>query len=251
MNTDTITTHTFQFKRVYLLLKKDCIFLKATLITLFSTMGVILLLWNIYSINNQPTAFMIMLFAGGIWLTSLTFRELHQTHQQFNFLMIPASQFEKFLSKLFLTVIGYPMALLIFYTLFYAVVGSLAALIAGHTSIIFNPFQWNTIVALLNYIIIQAIFFLGAIYFKKLPVIKTILFIGALNIVLIIFMILVGVSIADTFSTDVVGMISQNWAFHTAPLWKSMPTLLAAFFWVALAPICWIIGYVRLKEVQA
>ena len=84
----------------------------------------VLLLYNlinplsIMQVDTHPVAFLWFLFLGGLWVTSLSSKNLHEGEMSASYLMLPCSTLEKFLSKLFITSMGYAVAVLVFYTFF-------------------------------------------------------------------------------------------------------------------------------------
>jgi hypothetical protein len=91
---------------------------------------------------------------------------------------------------------------------------------------------------MMDYLIFQAIFLLGAIYFKRYALLKTVL-------------CLVCVGITFTLLAHIV--FSALFGVHSAVYLAAYSRHLNEFksaFWLVLAPLCWVISYVRLKEAE-
>ncbi len=115
-----------------------------------------------------------MLLFGFLWcvLASFSFWELHNQPEGF-YLLLPASQNEKFLSKMFGSLVMYP--LFAFGTLFlYSLLTMLLIYYLTGTLIpVFLPFYGWIWRWYLFFLVLQAWFFLGGIVFPHLPFVKT------------------------------------------------------------------------------
>lgn len=242
-------------KRLTFLIKNDIIMHRHTIYVVIGTIIGILLLFNlisphnIYTVNTDPTAMLWILFLGGIWATSLSFKELYNKEKNYLFLILPCSNLEKLLNKLILTAIIYPLAVIILYTLFYWLIAILTKLIYHFTPTLFNPFQATIWLSVASYIVIQSMFFLGTIYFKSHPIIKTILCLIILGIIISIFTLITGIFLFKHLFFHGIFFL-PNFKILLSPVEKSLADVIHITFWVVLAPTCWIISYLRLKEFE-
>lgn len=202
--------------------------------------------------------FSSFLMLGGFILTSLMFsQDMFSKDGQQEWLMLPATSLEKFLSKALLSAFAYPLALI---ALFFAtsLVGEPLLLLFFKNPIqLFNPFVSEVGTLLVSYWVWQSVFLLGATYFHKAHFIKTVLAIGVIGISLgllgmlfskIVFSIKFGSSY-DMFNT----FIYFDSSVMESPVggFKVLNVLGKIVYYVLLPVFCWITAYFRVEEVQA
>jgi hypothetical protein len=121
------------------------------------------------------TLFPSFLFIGGIIFTvDLFARDLYKRDNQHTFLMLPASNAEKFLSKSLLAAVGYPIALTLYFIVSSLVVELLMYLIFGNPIGVFNPLRLHGYWTMLTrYWSIISLFILGSTIFRKTALVKT------------------------------------------------------------------------------
>jgi len=204
--------------------------------------------------------FTSFLFLGGFIIASMTFtEEMYGKSTQHNWLMLPASPQEKLSVKVITTSVIYPIALLIF-------ISVAALLIEGFNTLVFNrhymllnplnPAVWRSV---LNYIVLQAIFLMGSTYFRKAAFIKTVLVLGLLGFIIGMIAFLTGWVVFDTYFTGMTigeDLIINNHVIPVSspadiPLLRTYEVIGKVLYWVFLAPFCWIVSYLRIREVQA
>jgi hypothetical protein len=200
-----------------------------------------------------------LLFIGGYIVTSLTFKELHLNGQSVFYLTLPGSALEKYLSKLLVTSVGYAFGSLFFYTAVSSAAEGINRLIFGYGHPFFNPFDRIVLIAVAVYLVTQAIFLVGSVYFRKLAFIKTNLYIWLFGIVVAV---LVGVLGWILFRNYAVGhRIELEPYFQRLGESGDLEAILApqaekfwiaakVLFWGAMAPVCWVISYLRLRETE-
>lgn len=155
--------------------------------------------------TSAASAFSI--FAGAfliiatIEMGSHTFNEYKQKNEAYRWLMLPASQLEKWSSSFLTSFLIVPV---VYIAVFIAasIIANLLLLITGFdTSIeLLNPFSdsvWNLIK---GYWMIHPLFFFGAIYFKKQPILK----ISASIVIIIIMWAMYSVALANLLLADLV-----------------------------------------------
>ncbi len=109
----------------------------------------------------------------GVIYTSSVFVGIHKTHIAQSYLMLPCSNFERWLSRWLITSFGvvilFTVAAVIGYSLSYLLWG---VWLGGHVA---SPlfFTSSYLGSVLQYLAIQSLFFFGAIYFKSNALIKT------------------------------------------------------------------------------
>jgi hypothetical protein len=194
-----------------------------------ATLGLSFLLFLLGKGNDMGT-YTSLLNTGGVLITSYAFADLHRTKRGYAYLMLPASQFEKFFSRWFLTSVGYAGFSLLVYGLFSKFINYSA------TSAVFNASIWSVFA---QYIVLQSVVFLGAIYFKRYRLLKTAVAVGVLMFVVIMLLALL------VYIMNPGDMLTS---------WLAMMDVMSRggyyFFWMLLAPLSLITAYVRFKEYE-
>jgi hypothetical protein len=201
--------------------------------------------------NNFPG----FLYLGGFILTSVFFsQDMFNRTGQHHWLMLPASSEEKFLSKAFITAVGYPIALTALFFLSSVIIESMTTLFFKDAFILFNPWTKEVGWMLLHYLVIQSVFLLGATYFRKAHFVKTILALGiigfAASLIGTLFIRIVFAPYFTGFFQPMNIQFSFSQGYEEQFL-KGFFTLMKVIYWALLAPFCWFVAYLRVKEVQA
>lgn len=203
---------------------------------------------NMMEQEFQQTVYFFFLFTVGTFYASQYFRDLGSKTRGSNFLMTPASSFEKFLCGLLFVVV---LFFVVFTSLFYladALMVNLANAFfyetSDHKLEVVNIFQvalihiteTSQINLLLFFFAVQSAFLMGSATFRKYSFIKTIL--GLFIIWLIVAML--------TFF-----IYKQNAPDMDAPdLPASYTQLLRVLAMYVIAPMFWLLTYSRLKNKQ-
>lgn len=254
---------------------------RGILIAMAAVAGVVILLSGLTALiqaaaNRSAMAgsfhngfFIELLFFGGFIITSLAFREARQNGSAIFYMTLPASAFEKLVSKLLVTTVGFAVGSLAFYTATAAVSEGLNRLVFGVGRDFFNPFDPHILRAVGFYLILQSVFLLGSIWFKKTAFVKTALAAACLVLGVAIFsgimarLILAGHFVPTSVSHGMVhvGAYSLNWTneflqgifgpggrgYAGITAFKLIGQIL---FFGVLAPVCWLASYFRLREVE-
>lgn len=121
------------------------------------------------------------LFIWGLFATSRAFRTLHDRTRREAYLLVPASTLEKLLARLLPVTLGLGIALPVYFFILSVAVELLNLAIYGSRRPLFNPLDpgiWNLYG---TYLVLQSPFFLGAIWFRRLAFLKTLLALVLLN----------------------------------------------------------------------
>jgi hypothetical protein len=222
---------------------------------LFASTGILLVIWvvpTLFVLSESgvsrfetllPTA-LIIFTLWGLLLTSDIFHELYTPSTAFQSLSLPATSTEKFLSAWFLTMLIF---LIVTITVIFLItlLFSLAALvIEGNFSefFLYNPFDRLTLEFVLNYIFLNSLFLLGAIYFRKNNFLKTIAaFIAIIISLIIIWTILVWVYLF-LFEID-------QFSFQFSTIEPTNTFIDSLLRWI-LTTIALLLTYVTLKRQQ-
>ena len=224
----------FNLQRLLLFIKSDLIIKKRSMMIFVVTTFAVLFLYDIlfsgYRQGFHNALYSVFLFCGGFIVTSRAFSDLHDKTQGIAFLTLPASLFEKLFGRWLIASVGYAIYMLLLFFLVFM----LAALYGR----LFVPVNWHEILdSLKYYLLLQPVFLLGAIYFKKSALTKTILcwcfFVLAL---FFIKFLLVAV------------FFIQDRALQQFFTWQNYQFFALNGFLLLLAPTCLFITYLRLCE---
>ena len=243
----------FYLPRFWLLLKMELYrSRKAVLMTIVIALGlhffIDLLLSPVLSPNrviyehSQNYSFSLIL--GGLILSSLAFNDLSNTLRRYHYLTLPASNLEKFTSMWLLTTVGWIIGFTIIYTLYTMVANIIGALLFSYMDFrAYDPLNRFSINAVQYYFVLQGVFLVGATHFKGYVFPKTLF-------TLILFAAVCGFIgyfiMSDLFHTDSEGDSSME--FLDGTIVQQMWLVLQWMFWWILAPLCWVITYLGLKD---
>lgn len=202
------------------------------------------------------TYFALTLFIGGFIITSRSFVELHAKSRNHDWLMLPASPIEKFLGRLLLSSVGVGVGAVIYFFLFSLLGSGVHALVFGRAYPLFNPADGTVWLMVLHYIVLQSLFFAGAVYFKKAHFIKTVLVLTAFFFVLMLLVagvarlvfwreftqLTAGGSIANLDFSPIQARLES--AGHVVSVISQV------VYWAILAPVFWVFAYFRLAEAE-
>ena len=131
-------------------------------------------------------AYGFYLLVGGFILTSLSFTEMNQPDNKLFYLTLPATSLEKFISRWLITGLGFAVLLTIGYWLTTLVAKALGIAIFDFNIGDFNPFTKENILFFQIYLAVQTIFLLGAVYFRKFAIFKTVLATAFIGLCLVV-----------------------------------------------------------------
>jgi hypothetical protein len=255
----------FSIRRLGMLLRRDfSAGYKSVFIAMAAVGGFVILVTVVSAFGRalgpiHEQMYYPLLFIGGYIVTSLTFKELHLNGQSVFYLTLPGSSLEKYLSKLLVTSAGYAFGSLLFYSAVSSAAEGINRLILGYGHPFFNPFERYTLIVVAVYLVTQAVFLVGSVYFRKLAFIKTNLYLWLFGIVL---SILVGVIGWFIFRDYAVGRrielepyfqrLGESGEMQAvlAPMAEKFWQVAKVLFLGVMAPVCWVISYLRLRETE-
>jgi hypothetical protein len=245
----------FSIQRFFLLIKRNVIMnIKTWLIGFGAISGLLILIaqlqayqaGGILDINAIATTGITFIFIGGYLVTSMAYNEIHTPARSQFFLTLPATNAEKLLSHWFLTSLLY---IVIAYLVLFAILllsSLITALIYGSGITLFQPFSSGNLKLMGIYMVTQSVFFLGAIYFRKNNLLKTIL----TAFVLMMFLSMwAGLAMWITFGTS--HFSPDNESFSPAfvnYMENVIPTVAKIVFWGIITPFFLTVSYFTLKE---
>lgn len=264
-------THTLNYSRSFLLVRKHLFESRKTYILLSLAIAAFLILWlgvsltftnpYLFSERAQVAYYFITLFLSGCLSSGVLFSDLGTKARAINYLLLPGSALEKFCCQLlfgvFIFFIGYSA---IFY-----VVDTLVVFIANmkydtHWQVIDlfhidkypNPFLDIQNTSMFHiYFPIQAMFMLSSIYFVKNSIFNGLVSLGLLWVVCTLFFVLMRMILppgrfAD--GVDVYEIIDRSGVVKHVSVPAAISQAVAIFFMYLMTPGLWLVAYVRLAE---
>ncbi len=251
------TNSFFDINRLkYLLLRQLSVNYKTMLIATGVVVGFLVLVGtlqlflgnNTIDYGNIFGMFMPIFLIGGFIFTSMIFSELNSPHQGYLYLTIPASAFEKLLSAWFVSSIFYMIlgGIIIYFLNFYYML--IAAIFTSQNVEFINLFSLDVLQMFGSYLVFHSIFFLGAIYFRRVNFLKTLL---AGFVVFIVLSIYSGILAKILFNQFSVQSNMMNRAVDLKFTFDQQIAPIAKYlFWCGVAPFFITVSYFRLKERQ-
>ena len=188
---------------------------------------------------------------------SISFLSLHDKSANEAFLLLPASALEKTLVRLLFTSLVLPFFILILIFIASMISEGAGALFVKES---FTPMQLFGAGHLktIGYVVIaQSIFFLGAAWFKKAHLVKTVfaLIVGSIGLGIlstILFRIIFASYFEGFFMPISVNIDMEALLRMRFPgLMDAMVIIGKVAFYGLLAPFCWFVAWLRVKETQS
>ena len=253
----------FTQHRLKLLLRNDIISDYRSHITSSGVMAIIMMASALVSVgfghiehDYYQGWFIGMLFIWGTIAASCIFNELHDKSKNEAYLLLPASALEKTIARVIYITVFFVAYLLLFTILVSLITEGINLLLFGRHNSLFNPFNLIVWEAIVVFLVIQSVFFLGAAWFRSLHWFKTVLSISAIGTCLsIVALISFRVFYADFFigllqpSPDIFVAMTNNFGSNME-LYRSILLLCNFLFFIVLAPFCWFVAWMRIKETQ-
>jgi len=254
--------------RFFLLLKRDfLIHYRTILIAIAAIAGFVIFSSAISALKHNGGDFhlklyFMLLYLGGFIVTSRAFREMYNSQKSYIYMTLPGSLLEKFTERLISTSIGYALGTLLIYFVIAAISESLNQMLFGYTHALLNPLSKAFLISVAAFLVIQGLFLVGAVFFKKNSFIKTILMLTLLAIALLIIAIFAArLILPGSFK----GLHPTNQEFNTMRdltewlgltearlllVGKTIRLVIRILFWVVLAPLCWIVSYLKFRKIE-
>ena len=186
--------------------------------------------------------FIAALFTWGTIATSMCFSDLHARGTNTAFLLLPASALEKTASRLLIYTVGLIAYLLVFTTLLSWVLEGINTLWIGGRRGFFSPLDGLSWPLLPHFLVAQALFFLGAAWFRKVWWIKTV---GAA------IGILIGLgAVAASLGWMIGPLQCLNANCYQFPLFDWLGDAAPVAYFYLLPPFCWFVAWLRVSEAQ-
>lgn len=249
----------FSFKRILLLMQKTAYEnAKFTIIgmsTIFGFFSVILFFsalndgdaWG--NMNSFYTAGFII---SGIFISGMAFTNFRSKEKTMNYLMLPASTLEKFISELLTTTIVFAIGYTILFFAFNLVTYLLGSMY-GLPVEMMDITNVNVLKGFMFYVIFQSIFLAGSATFKKVPLFFTSFTIFVAGIAILIFIVLVTTFLKGEFENLAFGSFNINSNTFPEIDIENHPLVLIPkyMFYYLTAPLFWLVTYFKIKEKEA
>ena len=186
--------------------------------------------------------FIAALFAWGTIATSVCFSDMHGRGSNTAFLLLPASALEKTVSRLLIHTVGLIAYLLLFTTLLSWVLEGINALWIGERRGFFSPLDEVGWMLVPHFLVAQALFFLGAAWFRKFQFVKMVGTVIAIQIGLSVIAVSLAWTVGPTrcLADDCYQFPMFDWVNDAATI---------AYFYL-LPPFCWFVAWLRVGEAQ-
>lgn len=246
-------------KRLFLIFKRDLFVNLKTIIVIFGVVFGLFLMGYLLtftknaifpseitlSINELANKFNSGFFIIGIIISGIAFGDFRSKLKTQNYLLIPASTSEKFVSVWGTTTILYIISYFVVFVVFNLLLMLIGVIFSTHVEFLNVFAQADLLKTIGKYLLIQSIFLAGAASFTKVPILKTPLIAFAISI---IFMILLGLI---TF------LIFHTLHFQFAPNFNAAQNINTKLLKVTgkvllyITPfVFWAITFFKLKEKQ-
>jgi hypothetical protein len=191
-------------------------------------------------LNFHNWVFMAMLFIGGSFITSFSFIELRDKIKAHLYLMTPGSSLEKLLVNLLISLFGYFLFLTLFYLLFSVAFNWITLALYDYQFGYLNFRDNDLLDAIQVYAAVHSVFLLGAVSFRKYPVILTPIVVFVLNSAILGFARLTEFIIFGGFD-----FYNQFLLTKVSSIIDIYARIIVVFI---LPPVFWFITYLKLKE---
>ena len=196
-----------------------------------------------------------LLYVGGLVFVSYSFVELGDPVRRSAYLLVPASTLEKASARLALTLVAFPAASLILYWVTSLAGSGLARLIWEESFGVYNPFTDETWRLLAVYPMVHSIFFLGAVWFRKATVFKTMLTVVLAQIGLAIVTAVIFRIVFFDFFHGMSFEPSKEFRLNVTDAGWLTSDLSAqigkVFIHLLFGPWFWVIAYLRLADTES
>ena len=251
----------FNWKRLGLLIRNDMVTDSRDYLLVFAVFTILFLLNSIPAagFGHQQMGFYYGMFGGflligGSIVNSLAFSELNDKRKNEAWLLIPASALEKIITRYLNVTVIYIIQVLLFVTVTSLLIEGLNMLLFGRTNELFNPLSPMVGDALIGFFVMQPIFFLGGLWFKKLRWFKTVIAVFIINMLLSLLAL---VTFLLFFSGEFGGIaallrgevhdVSWNLDFES---FESIGAVIK-YSWFVLTPIvCCCLAWLRVTDTQ-
>jgi len=226
-----------------------------------STFNIIKIFFS--DINNfQQLIFVILLNAGGIILGVQSFKIIHYKEKSSLWLCIPASLFEKYLSKIILIGPIFAFILYIVFSFVTALVNGTYFIITGKEIQLLPLFSELIIKEIFSLFALQNLFITGSIFIKRNNFLKT----AGIYLIILISFTLIYICYAllawYNYSGNIL-KLNQLFAIlsrtqsasvildYLSPRLNKLINILNIIQYIILFPLCWVLSFLKLRKIES
>ncbi|HJO92968.1 MAG TPA: hypothetical protein QF753_06190 [Victivallales bacterium] len=188
--------------------------------------------------------YFIFLYIIGIKFASSAFSEMKNKDEKITYLMLPASVFEKYFCRLFMTTVIFFIKYTVAYLLGCFIGSIINYYLFGYPVYYLNIYIIGFWKIIAFFIVCHSIFFLGGIWFNKFALIKTIAFVCLILVLAII--VILGLALMLKFN-ELIGPNNIDF-YHMSKSILFIKNWFICLLYIFLPVMCWITGYYKLKE---
>jgi len=265
---ETNVNQYFNIKRLLLIMKRDVLTHYRTILITFLAVGGFAIFASTVSLLNRSQGnfhlifYLLILFVSGFIFTSRVFREIYAPVKSYTYVTLPGSLLEKYIERWFLTSIGYVIGTFAAYSVITFASEGINHLLFGYSHGLLNPAQKPFLIGVAAFLVLQGIFFAGAVFFKKHPLIKTILMVAMAAFVLMVIAIVAARLIMPEYFEFTARTGGRVGSFRELAAWlglteeglqmlgKTLWLVLRIIFWAALAPCCWVLSFLKFRKIE-
>lgn len=250
------TTQNFSIKRLSLMLQKD-VFDNFTYVLAGygSVIGLFLFIFLGFlvqgiPIENYAKFYTFGLTVVGVLIAGLAFNDFRVKEKSMNYLTLPASLLEKFLSMLILTTIGVAASFTVVFYIFNGLAYLIGLLMFDIEPNFLNILDKEILSHILWVFSVQSIFLVGAVTFKKAPLFLTLLAIFIVGFVLLIYS---GI-LSFTLYKEMIFGAAQGGTYNVMvggdeiETGKTTIDIIGNVLKYCMAPFFWVVAYLKMKE---
>ena len=219
---------------------------------MFSIFTIIVLL--IFQFGEKPTeqnvldkfhlfTFGIMLFVGGIFITSFSFLDLRSNTKAHFYLLTPTSAFEKFLANLLFSLVGYMIFMFVTYFAYSHIFNWIVEATYDLKFVDIDYTNKDLSIAINVFIFVHSLFFLGSAYFKKYPLILT-----PIATFIVVSFLIISSEILKKIIFPGVDVDTHVNSVNLEELFNFYQLIGRIVLFYILPPIFWFMTYLKLKE---
>ncbi|OQY34618.1 MAG: hypothetical protein B6241_04125 [Spirochaetaceae bacterium 4572_59] len=246
-------------KRLLRLCRKDYYTTRRQIILAAATIGAFIFLIGLIGGKDRPVSpssynsyFTIILYLGGIITTAAIFKDRHDRDSIHNWLMLPASTLEKYLVRFLFSTVGLILITLITVWLSSFITSLALFLLYGHSFSLFNFTDKRDIWLIIQgYLALHPFFFLGAAWFRKNQIIKTLLTLFIIQIILSFIGGGLGYMFLIRFAMENEFYMTDQTFFNDIMISGKNIALMARILFQLIIPVCcWTTAYFKLKKAE-
>lgn len=241
-------SETFSFNRIGLLLRAYTLNnYKNWLTTTLALFGIVFFYSSVIKSNQSidglyQNYFKGILYIAGIILASKALNGMRQKSQNADFLLTPASAFEKTLTPLFVVSVFFPIYLIIAMTCGSVLIENINSMFLNKSSPIFNILENGAIGFIPKWLTLQAAFFLGSSWFSKNNLIKTVIALCIITFSVVMFTFLCAKIILPELHIST--------SFHTLTVALKSNSVFLTIGAAILTLTAWLLTWFKVKEME-